>query len=160
TNEPSLEPDLSLVRPIVEKTRARLAALDAEISRLKDRLRELEDQRTMLSEFHAQHTRIISFMRRTPAEILGEIFSSTLPSIHKVFDLYGCPWVLTYVCGSWRAVALLKPSLWSRITIDFSIVTEYPQKMIKIQLERAHMLKIHFLVNNAALSNNGEHSVA
>ncbi|KAF7368131.1 F-box domain-containing protein [Mycena sanguinolenta] len=144
TNEPPLEPELTFVRPIVEKTRARLATLNAEISRLKNRLRELKDERTALSEFHSQNTRIISPVRRIPAEILGEIFSWTLPSMHEGFDTEECPWVLTHVCRRWRAVALSTPSLWSLITIDFSNEQKYPLQMIRLQLKRARSLKVHF----------------
>ncbi|KAF7328294.1 F-box domain-containing protein [Mycena sanguinolenta] len=144
TNEPPLEPELTFLRPIVEKTRARLATLNAEISRLKNRLRELKDERTALSEFHSQNTRIISPVRRIPAEILGEIFSWTLPSMHEGFDTEECPWVLTHVCRRWRAVALSTPSLWSLITIDFSNEQKYPLQMIRLQLKRARSLKVHF----------------
>ncbi|KAJ7903900.1 hypothetical protein B0H13DRAFT_2274773 [Mycena leptocephala] len=144
TNEPPLEPELSVIRPIVEKTSARLATLNAEILRLKDRLRELEDERTLLVGFHAQNTRIISPMRRTSTEILGEIISWTLPDLYDILDPEGCPWVLTRVCGNWRAVALSKPSFWSLIVIDFSHRTQYPRELIRLQLTRARSLKIHF----------------
>ncbi|KAJ6462129.1 hypothetical protein C8R45DRAFT_1027374 [Mycena sanguinolenta] len=147
TNEPLLEPELSAVRPIVEKTSARLATLDAETSRLKDRLRELEDERTALSEFHAQNTRVVSPMRRMPAEILGEIFSWTLPNIYDIFDPGDCPWVLTRVCGSWRAVALSKPSFWSLLVFDFTRKSQYPRELVQLQLKRARSLKIHFFGN-------------
>ncbi|KAJ6459251.1 hypothetical protein C8R45DRAFT_843483, partial [Mycena sanguinolenta] len=125
TNKPPLEHELSVVRPIVKKTRARLATVDGEILRLKDRLRELRNERTALSGFHSQNIRIISPLRRMPAEILGEIFSWTLPSIHDVFDTDDSPWILTYVCRRWRAVAVSKSSLWSLITIDFSSENKY-----------------------------------
>ncbi|KAF7358575.1 F-box domain-containing protein [Mycena sanguinolenta] len=144
TNEPPLEPESSIVRPIAEKTSARLAALDAELSRLKGRVRELEDERAPLSGFHAQNMRILWPMRRIPPEILGEIFSWTLPSAYDIFDIEDCPWILTCVCASWRALAPSKPSLWSLIVIDFTNKTQYPLEMIRIQLKRARLLKIHF----------------
>ncbi|KAJ6454384.1 hypothetical protein C8R45DRAFT_601978 [Mycena sanguinolenta] len=147
TNEPPREPELALIRPIVEKTSARLASLDAEISRLKERLRELEDEHNALSGYHAQNTRILSPLRRMPAEILGEIFAGTLPSGSEVFAIENCPWILTYVCSRWRAVALSKPSLWSLITIDFTANQHYSLKLIRTQLERARLLKIQFFMH-------------
>ncbi|KAJ6459878.1 hypothetical protein C8R45DRAFT_879533 [Mycena sanguinolenta] len=144
TNEPPREPELSLLQPIVQKTSARLASLEAEISRLQDRMRELEEERTGLSMQHAQNTRILSPLRRMPLEILGEIFSRTLPAIEDIFDTETCPWVLTRVCSSWRAVALSKASLWSLITIKFPIKQRYSSQLIRLQMERAHSLKIHF----------------
>ncbi|KAF7336514.1 F-box domain-containing protein [Mycena sanguinolenta] len=134
TNEPPRDPELSLIRPIVEKTSAHLASLDAEISRLQNRLRELEEERTALSIQHSQNTKILSPLRRMPPEILGEIFSWTLPAIDDIFDTN----------NSWRAVALSKASLWSLITIDFPIKQRYSSQLIRVQMERAHSLKIHF----------------
>ncbi|KAF7341729.1 hypothetical protein MSAN_02071600 [Mycena sanguinolenta] len=144
TNEPPREPELILVRTIAENTSARLTALDAEISRLKARLRELETERTTLSRYHAHSAAILSPFRRVPAEILGEIFSWTLPHFGEIFSTEDCPWILTHVCSSWRAVALSKPSLWSLIHIDFSVKEQYPLEMLEIQIQRAGFLKIHF----------------
>ncbi|KAF7353573.1 F-box domain-containing protein [Mycena sanguinolenta] len=144
TNEPPLVAELSAIHSILEQTSAGLANLDAEISRLKDHLRDLEEKRTALSRFHSQNTQILSPLRRMPPEILGEIFSWTVPAIRGVFNTEDCPWVLTHVCSTWRAVALYQPSLWSLIVIDFSIEERYPLKLISTQIERARSLKIRF----------------
>ncbi|KAJ6461746.1 hypothetical protein C8R45DRAFT_1108501 [Mycena sanguinolenta] len=144
TNEPPLDAELSVIRSILEQISARLATLDAEISRIKDYLRDLEEKRTALSKYHSQNTGILSPPRRMPPEILGEIFSWTTPSIRDVFSTEDCPWVLTHVCSTGRAVALSQPSLWSLIVIDFSIEERYPLKTVSTQVERARSLKIHF----------------
>ncbi|KAF7353382.1 F-box domain-containing protein [Mycena sanguinolenta] len=144
TNEPPLNTELSAIRSILEQTSAGLADLDAEISRLKDHLRDLEEKRTALSRCHSQNTQILSPLRRMPPEILGEIFSWTVPSIRDVFNTKDCPWVLTHVCSTWRAVALYQPSLWSLIVVDFSIEERCPLKLISTQIERARLLKIRF----------------
>ncbi|KAF7336510.1 F-box domain-containing protein [Mycena sanguinolenta] len=130
--------------PSSKKTSKRLTLLDEEIPRLKDRLQELETERTALSESHAQNIRILSPLRRIPAEILGEIFSWSLPSHWDVLDVRNCPWVLTHVCRRWRAVALSMTSLWSLISVDFETKPQYPRAMISTQIERARSLKIHF----------------
>ncbi|KAF7345144.1 F-box domain-containing protein [Mycena sanguinolenta] len=146
TNEPPRDAELSLIGSIVEKTSARLAALDTEICRLKDRLEELEKERIALSVYHAQNRRVLSPLRRLPPEILGEIFSWTLPSIHHpAFSTTSCPWGLTYICRTWRAVALSDPSLWSVIQIDFSAEEQYPRELVGLQMERAQSLEIHFV---------------
>ncbi|KAJ6453803.1 hypothetical protein C8R45DRAFT_1038896 [Mycena sanguinolenta] len=153
TNELPRDPEVALIRPILEKTSARLVAVDAEISRLEDRLRELKAERTTLARYHAQTTTILSPLRRMPAETLGEIFSWTLPAFDEVFAIKDSPWVLTHVCGGWRAVALAKPSLWSLINVDFTIKLRYPLEMLKIQIQRAAALKIHFYGSQAGEPN-------
>ncbi|KAJ6454386.1 hypothetical protein C8R45DRAFT_1222854 [Mycena sanguinolenta] len=71
---------------------------------------------------------MLSPLRRMPTETLGDIFSSTLPSTYNVFSTDNSPWVLTHVCGRWRAVKQF-----------------YPLEMVKIQIERARSLKILFI---------------
>ncbi|KAF7342616.1 F-box domain-containing protein [Mycena sanguinolenta] len=144
TNEPPQASELAFIRPIIDKASARLASLDEEISRLQSRLQKLEDARAALSEYHAKTTVILSPMRRIPPEIIGEIFSCTLPTIRDALSVENCPWVLTHVCGGWRDVALSIPSLWSLIKIDFSLGQRYPPEMIRTQIQRAGSLKIHF----------------
>ncbi|KAF7336541.1 F-box domain-containing protein [Mycena sanguinolenta] len=144
SNRPPLASELSLIQPLIANNSARLSVLDAEISAVKDRLRQLEAERAVLSRYHAQSISILSPMRRIPPEILGEIFSWTLPSAHEVLRAEKCPWVLTHVCSRWRAVALSIPSLWSLIVIDFSVKPQYSPEMISTQMKRAGSLKIHF----------------
>ncbi|KAF7360838.1 F-box domain-containing protein [Mycena sanguinolenta] len=142
TNEAPHEAELSIIRPILQKTSARLASLDAEIPRLKAHLAQLEEQRAVISRYHAQNLSILSPLRRMPPEILGEIFSWTIRP--DVCSTDKSPWVLTHVCGDWRTVALSKSSLWSLIYIDFSVKEKYPLEMVNTQVERARSLKIHF----------------
>ncbi|KAF7342652.1 hypothetical protein MSAN_02022200 [Mycena sanguinolenta] len=145
TNEPPRENDLPIVQHIVNETNVRLASLDKEISGLKDHLRKLEKKRQTLSDYKAQHMGILSPLRRMPPEILGEIFSWPQQSTFAVFrPKENCPWILTHVCSRWRAVALSLPSLWSLITIDFSIEQRYSLELVRTQMERARALKVHF----------------
>ncbi|KAJ7498133.1 hypothetical protein B0H11DRAFT_1801159 [Mycena galericulata] len=105
-------------------------------------MKQLEEERALLSEYHSQNTAIISPLRRMPSEILGQIFSWTLSP--AVLDVRESPWILTQVCSRWRAVSISEPSLWSRIHIDFFKNIEYPLTMIETQIQRARTLKIHF----------------
>ncbi|KAF8198808.1 hypothetical protein K438DRAFT_1717737 [Mycena galopus ATCC 62051] len=146
TNEPPQAPELALIRPVAENGAARLAALDAEISRLKDRLIQLEGERAMWSKHHAKNLTILSPLRRMPSEILGEILSWALPGppFRSPLNIQDCPWVLTQVSSRWRAVALSRSSLWSMVYIDFRFGRLYPLEMVRTHMERAHTLKIHF----------------
>ncbi|KAJ7113991.1 hypothetical protein C8R44DRAFT_710391 [Mycena epipterygia] len=150
TNEPPRSAEVTFIRCVVSKTGARLAHLDDEIARLRDRLHELEEERGPLATYHAQNKAILSPLRRMPLELLGEIFSWTLPTLRTARhsrrrgDFTDSPWVLAQICSRWRAVALSIPSLWSLVVINFSWTWMYPLSMIETQISRAQTLKVHF----------------
>ncbi|KAJ7137948.1 hypothetical protein C8R44DRAFT_661084, partial [Mycena epipterygia] len=64
-----------------------------------------------------------------PSEVLGEIFSWTLPSINAL--------------SRWRAVALSTPSLWSLLVITFATGSP-PLSTVTTQIQRAHSLNLRF----------------
>ncbi|KAJ7691920.1 hypothetical protein B0H17DRAFT_934549, partial [Mycena rosella] len=122
SNEPPPESEIPSIRSVVAETNMHLSSLDSEISRLRDLLKELEEERTAVSSFHAQNIRTLSPLRRMPPELLGEIFLCTLPSVAGIaalatdrcgLDMRSSPWLLTLISSHWRAVALATPSLWS-----------------------------------------------
>ncbi|KAF7343736.1 F-box domain-containing protein [Mycena sanguinolenta] len=143
TNDPAQEPELALIRPVAKKAAARLACLDSEIFRLRDHLRDLEEEHAALAEYHAKNSTILSPMRRIPSEILGEIFSWSL-LLSSAPDVKASPWVLTHVSRRWRAVAVTKFSLWSYIFLDFSCRRTYSLDMVRTQIQRASTLNISF----------------
>ncbi|KAJ6580700.1 hypothetical protein B0H19DRAFT_483800, partial [Mycena capillaripes] len=59
-----------------------------------------------------------------PPEVLGEIFSWTLPSVDEClereqFPMTDSPWLLTHIDRCWRAVAVSTPSLWSLVALSY-----------------------------------------
>ncbi|KAJ7663990.1 hypothetical protein DFH06DRAFT_337725 [Mycena polygramma] len=149
SNQAPEESHLPFIRSAISKSDAPLARLDDEISKLRDTLKGLEEARTSLSSHRTQNKAILSAMRRMPPEMLGEIFLWTLPSSPDASALLGSnmgasPWVLTMVSSSWRAVALADPSLWSRISIDYSIRFPYSPSLVKAQIQRSQKLNVHF----------------
>ncbi|KAJ7780040.1 hypothetical protein DFH07DRAFT_875643, partial [Mycena maculata] len=145
TNTPPEGPELAYIRAIVSKTGARLTRLDDEISVLQDRLKQLEEERSALGDYHVQNTAMLSPLRRMPAEVLSEIFSWTLSPVHApltVKRLRDSPWVLTHVSSRWRAIALSTSSLWSLVYIEYPGI--YSLAMIRAQVDRARTLKVHF----------------
>ncbi|KAJ7101886.1 hypothetical protein C8R44DRAFT_641114, partial [Mycena epipterygia] len=119
SNEVPLDSDSTLVHSVISKAVGRLADLDNAISELRGRMKELEEERVSVSIHLAKNAAIISPLRRMPPEVLGEIFSWTLPSVgvlhERHFGVAISPWVLTHISSRWRAVALSTPSLWSLI---------------------------------------------
>ncbi|KAJ6530863.1 hypothetical protein DFH09DRAFT_1285013 [Mycena vulgaris] len=149
TNEPPEISDMPFVQSIVSKTGARLASLETEISRLRDQLKQLEEEQTLLSRYRAQNQAILSPLRRTPPEVLAEMFSWTLPSVRDVqerrrFHMTDSPWLLTHISRRWRAVAVSTPSLWSLLVIAWARQSMYPVSIAKLQLERARTIKLQF----------------
>ncbi|KAJ7780043.1 hypothetical protein DFH07DRAFT_793539 [Mycena maculata] len=146
TNDTPGSAEITLIRSIVSDTDTRLACLDEEISRLRIRLKSLEEEHASLSSYRAQNKGILSPLRRMPAEVLGEIFSWTLPSATEArdrdkFSTGDSPWVLTQISSRWRTISVSIPSLWSRIDLDDR---ENPLAAIETQIQRAQTLKIRF----------------
>ncbi|KAF8211003.1 hypothetical protein K438DRAFT_1808618 [Mycena galopus ATCC 62051] len=85
-----------------------------------------------------------------PSEVLGEIFSCTLPSLEDAlavgkFDMGRSPWLLTRICSHWRAISLSISSLWSRVAIDYSVEdANFSLSLVETQIHRTHKLDIHF----------------
>ncbi|KAJ6580756.1 hypothetical protein B0H19DRAFT_982308, partial [Mycena capillaripes] len=123
TNEAPEDAEIPFIQSVIWNTDSPLAHLDAEILKLQEKLMQLEEERTSLSGYIARNKAILSPIRRIPPEVLGEVFSWTLPSITDAlsrgrFDMEASPWVLTQICSRWRAISLSTSSLWSCITID------------------------------------------
>ncbi|KAF7336579.1 F-box domain-containing protein [Mycena sanguinolenta] len=121
-----------------------LRDLDAEISVLRRRLHKLERQRADLA-LKAD----LSPLRRVPLEILGHIFRDVVGPIPGPLRIDDGPWLLSHVCGRWRALVLGDRGLWSRIHLNFSephrIQNRYPVRMIDVQADRAALLDVFFV---------------
>ncbi|KAJ7138212.1 hypothetical protein C8R44DRAFT_695340, partial [Mycena epipterygia] len=119
SNEVPLESDSTFVQSAISKAGVRLACLDDAISELRDRMKQLEEERASVLIQLAQNAAIISPLRRMPPEVLGEIFSWTLPSVgalkHGHLGVAYSPWILTHISSRWREVSLSIPSLWSLV---------------------------------------------
>ncbi|KAJ7846270.1 hypothetical protein B0H13DRAFT_2093563 [Mycena leptocephala] len=156
-NEPPVDSDLTLVQSVVSETDTRLACLDDKIAKLRDRLNCLEQERVSLLSYWTRNQAILSPLRRLPPEVLGEIFSWTLPSTEESRDRFSIgdsPWVLTHTSAYWRAVSISTSSLWSRFIFTYSgncdASTAYPLPSIEAQLQRSQKLQIHFHANSIA----------
>ncbi|KAF7345578.1 ABC protein [Mycena venus] len=151
---PDEDRDLKLVDSVVSQTEACLGRLDDHITRLRTRLKQLEDQQRLLSNYLARNKSILSPLRRMPPEILLEVFSWTLSPILAVrrggsFNVNEPPWILGHVSSRWRAVALAAPSLWSMVALNYTAPVDdrsrtNSRSMLETQLARARTLKVHF----------------
>ncbi|KAJ6517881.1 hypothetical protein C8R47DRAFT_200 [Mycena vitilis] len=153
SNEAPLDSDISIAQSALEKADARLASLDAEMSRIREQLRQLEAEHSALEIYRTKNKAILSPLRRMPPELLSEIFSWTLPpaknaAFHPGFDITDSPWGLTHVSSQWRSIAISNPSFWSLVVVvytpDITPSSSYALSMVETQIARAKSLKIHF----------------
>ncbi|KAF8211018.1 hypothetical protein K438DRAFT_101798 [Mycena galopus ATCC 62051] len=153
-NAPPGDSEVPFIHSTISKIDTRLARIDDEIFALQKKLGQLKDARASLFSHRTWTKAILSPLRRMPPEVLGEIFMWTLPSIGDAlrmgkFDMTQSPWLLTQISSRWSAVAISIPSLWSRITIDYTPRQHdwqryYSLELVKMQIQRAQELKIHF----------------
>ncbi|KAJ6485564.1 hypothetical protein C8R45DRAFT_276122 [Mycena sanguinolenta] len=163
TNEPPEDSDAVFVQSVVSKTDPRLAYLENEISKIRDQLKQLEDEHHSLIIYRTRNKAILSPVRRIPTEILGGIFRWTLPPIRddsnldrSRFDFRNSPWLLTHISTRWRAISIATPSLWSRIVIDYVEIHQsslsrrrtpssaHYLSMVRAQIQRSQQLQLHF----------------
>ncbi|KAJ7036645.1 hypothetical protein C8F04DRAFT_1095217 [Mycena alexandri] len=152
SNEAPLEFEIAGIKSGLTTLDARLVFLDDEIPRLQGQLKQLREQRASVLSYRTQSRSILSALRRMPPEILGCIFSWTLPAISEpppatASRLMESPWVLSHVSRYWRAVALSDASLWSLVAVNYDSDNprpDYPLSMADTQVGRAKKLKVHF----------------
>ncbi|KAJ7607857.1 hypothetical protein FB45DRAFT_763676, partial [Roridomyces roridus] len=138
SNNPPQASELPLVQSATAEPSGWLVSVNEEISQLQERLVQLRKDRIALARRQRRHEAILSSIRRVPPEILGEIFSWTLPCTLREalepedcdFDPTRSPWVLTHICSRWRAVAISIPSLWPFILLRYDRISgdHYPHK--------------------------------
>ncbi|KAJ7681834.1 hypothetical protein DFH06DRAFT_1159445 [Mycena polygramma] len=148
SNQPPEDSETSSIKAVISQTVVTLTRVDDEISRLRERLGQLETERYQLEHCVLQHRAILSPLRRLPAEVLGEIFSWTLPVACERYSIAQSPWVLTHASQHWRDVAIGTPALWSLVDISYKQAYDprllCPLPMLETQISRANTLKIHF----------------
>ncbi|KIY63339.1 hypothetical protein CYLTODRAFT_316693, partial [Cylindrobasidium torrendii FP15055 ss-10] len=114
---------LSNLKPYIEALQSDVATLDADITKLKAALQELEIQRDTASHYLHLHKGLVCRFHDLPTEILCQIFLYCLPNsdYEGSYDLFSkkrahdgrrAPWDLTAVCRRWRDVGLSMPRLW------------------------------------------------
>ncbi|KAK7048685.1 hypothetical protein R3P38DRAFT_2870892 [Favolaschia claudopus] len=114
------------IRSLLSGPEDAVARLDAEIEEMELALTQLKERRETLMKPITAHRVLISPMRRTPDDILFEIFFSCLPVTHNaLIDPAEAPLLLTRICRRWRAVAYSTPALWTSIHIPASHAQEH-----------------------------------
>ncbi|KAJ7292558.1 hypothetical protein C8J57DRAFT_1180 [Mycena rebaudengoi] len=134
--------------------RTRISEIDHEIRRLEGLLKQLRRERTNVLHDIEQHLAVISPMRQLPSDVLGEIFSWTLPrfddniGFYYSTDISMCPWVLTHVCRRWRHLAISLPSLWGDIHVRSDYIPALAALGTELERSGSYPLTIQFSSTN------------
>ena len=126
-NDPPIATEVSAVHDAISKAESDLSNRDRQISHAVAILDDLRSKRVQDEQHLSTLKGIMHPVRRTPPEILAEIFILTLPkqwqlvfksqprSNRKAVLLPG------QVCRMWRDISLTTPQLWSRISLDIGL---------------------------------------
>ena len=135
-------PSESTIRELTESLKAplnELREIDIDIQRLCEPVENLNIKRQSIQKIIDDHNTILSPVRRLPVDVLHEIFFHCLPTHRNpIMECSETPVLLTRICGSWRAIALSSPRIWSKIHIplpgdpSFSHTSQYISKHVSI----------------------------
>lgn len=146
-NDPPLD---TMLGPLKSSARHVTSALDetlAEIRRVSDVLKILEDKRQQLEEIDSEYKSALAPIRRVPPEIIMEIFYAYTgeDGFYDVFDVNDGSWVLSRVCRRWRHVSIsLCPSIWARMLIK--VTNDDPTPLLTTALSHSANCKLDFSV--------------
>ncbi|KAK7022104.1 hypothetical protein R3P38DRAFT_2959391 [Favolaschia claudopus] len=121
TNYVPSDAEVLQIRSLLSGPEDAVARLDVEIEGMESALTQLKERRKTLMKPITAHRVLISPLRRTPDDVLFEIFSTCLPVTHNaLIDPAEAPLLLGRICRRWRAVAYSTPALWTSIHIPAS----------------------------------------
>ncbi|KAK0229252.1 hypothetical protein EDD85DRAFT_140824 [Armillaria nabsnona] len=106
--------------PDFDSARNQRASLLSDISKIDEEIQRLLERRAEILQAVDAYSTVLSPVRRVPPEIWTQIFlhlKDMSPSEHYLGGLKHYPWILSYVCMTWRAVALSCGEIWQDIHV-------------------------------------------
>ncbi|KAJ7467434.1 hypothetical protein B0H11DRAFT_2284386 [Mycena galericulata] len=147
SNEAPLDSDIPFIHIAISDCQARVDGLDAQIDDLQAVLAALVQKRDEAADSVRQHRSTLSAFRRTPHDVLCEIFISVYSGaarVHNDIAVNVPPWTMGHICRSWRRSALSYPTLWSCVEISRSTSLETNMIETQLHLSRNAPLEIHW----------------
>lgn len=120
--------DSRIVRQLLSETSAKLDDLDRDILVDRSPSQHLLEQRSLLYERIERFRIALAPHKSIPPELWNYVFllasgrGVTLPLRRYRSSV---PWSVSYVCSTWRQIALAEPRLWDTINIDYSLTSNY-----------------------------------
>ncbi|KAK6984815.1 hypothetical protein R3P38DRAFT_3103014 [Favolaschia claudopus] len=120
-------------RPVIDALSADILRYEAEMTRLKDVLCELENDWIQLTQRRNEYLSSVHPIRRIPTEVLAEIFSFSDSECRYEHDMmeespaagealkhlaHSPLYTVSQVSSSWHTVAMGTPTLWKEIAMD------------------------------------------
>ncbi|KAJ7661378.1 hypothetical protein DFH06DRAFT_373484 [Mycena polygramma] len=147
SNDAPLDSEVPLIREIISNGEELLDALENQIRNSEAALANLVQRRGEAAEQLREHRAILHPLRRTPPELICEIFdlARDCPEDSTNDNGLGCdlPWYLVQICQSWRFLALAYPRLWSNITIPSSPMPSVDSSVFEALLLRSANVPLH-----------------
>ncbi|KAJ7617288.1 hypothetical protein FB45DRAFT_933803 [Roridomyces roridus] len=118
TNAVPTEEQSGRIHDLVSSSQKQAQVLTAEINRLESLLDDLLEKRNQLTDFIDAHLALVSPARRTPDDVVREIFIAALPSdFPATLSGTAAPLLLCHISQKWRALALSTPRLWTSLHV-------------------------------------------
>ncbi|TEB37991.1 hypothetical protein FA13DRAFT_1725615 [Coprinellus micaceus] len=128
TNRPPTDSELEELKEILAPDELVVANIEREIKAHREEVDRLVKERDELLRKMRPARLAASWIRRLPAEIMGNIFfHARAPSdCYASFRTGDAPLVLLRVCRLWRDIALNTPTLWASMDITIPSTVEGP----------------------------------
>ncbi|KAK0435729.1 hypothetical protein EV421DRAFT_1215021 [Armillaria borealis] len=154
-NDPPSDSELSDFQNVTKSGPGRIADLDEKITRAKEHLTALIQERNVLEANIGDARTLSSPIRRLPFDVLRDIALATIPSPYEVMnfpsandlDSRESPWTLAQVSQRWRLTILNAPEVWSSMSLviqhdEKPIIVAHQMFMTGLRLERSKCLPL------------------
>ncbi|KAK0435531.1 hypothetical protein EV421DRAFT_1229876 [Armillaria borealis] len=137
-NDPLVDSERAALEAVVREGRASLSSLSQHIVAVRETLRILLKDQARTVKHIREVKRLLSPVRRLPADVLIEIFTACLPEDPDLpddtdsLDAQLAPWVLSQVCASWRQTALASTGLWANIRLRMDLYTNHMESVFRL----------------------------
>ncbi|KAJ6498733.1 hypothetical protein C8R45DRAFT_93465 [Mycena sanguinolenta] len=118
TNYCPQDEEITQIKALLNQPCLRLKSIEQEMALIQKALDKLTAERDALEAYVDAHKALLSPVRRLPRDIIETIFLACLPTHRNcAMSAQEAPVLLGRICGSWRAISLSTPLLWSRLHI-------------------------------------------
>ncbi|KAK0229254.1 hypothetical protein EDD85DRAFT_140871 [Armillaria nabsnona] len=150
--------------PDFGSARTQRASLLTNISKIDEEIQRLLKRRTAILQAVDAYSTVLSPARRVPLEVWTEIFlhlKDMLPREHYLRGLQHYPWVLSYVCRTWRTVALSCGAIWQDINVIDGVRCKNPLALLDTILKRCgHYVDFQLFFHRSPLYPRPENCIA
>ncbi|KAJ7453422.1 hypothetical protein FB451DRAFT_1565573 [Mycena latifolia] len=150
SNEPLDASQARQVRATLDATLTELEDLESQISKTLLSLVKLESERRRRSQYADTLKSALSPIRRTPSEILVEVFlacrdNSLTASNYSITDPREAPMLMGHVSSRWRQVCHGAPRLWNHLQLSTTPRSSKNQivSQLPLILARSRILPLH-----------------